>query len=65
MPAKDVQFTACAINWRGTIAPRSARELYALGLTNSDLMLLCVRTIELGFRIVGQFGRMTARGSGV
>ena len=56
---------ACAINWRGTIAPRSARELSALGLTQSDLMLLCVRTIELGHKVVRHFKRSTARGSGV
>ena len=65
MPAGNIQFSACVINWRGTIAPRSARELSALGLTQNELMLLCVRTLEMGHKVVRHFQRSTARGSGV
>ena len=65
MPAGNIQFSACVINWRGTIAPRSARELSALGLTQNELMLMCVRTLEMGHKVVRHFQRSTATGSGV
>ena len=65
VPAEDIQFSACVINWRGTIAPRSARDLAILGITNSDMTLMCVRTLEMGSRIVRHFRSTTVRGSGV
>ena len=54
-------FLGAAWNWRGAMSPLSANGLLAMGLTKSNLGVLTVRVLELGFRIYAFFKGSTHR----
>lgn len=59
---EDILFSACVLNWRGTPANKSVRELSDIaGITFSDWTLMSLRTIEGGTRTLGLFRRTTSR----
>ena len=58
----DILFSACVLNWRGTPANQSVRELSDIaGITFNDWTLMSLRTIEGGTRTLGMFRRTTSR----
>ena len=54
-------YTALSINWRGALAPQSAADLRALGLTKRDLRLLSLITVEQTALIHRHFHQSTYR----
>ena len=59
-PPDDIIFSACALNWRGTPATRTTRDLANyFGITNNDFCLMSIRTLEQGVRINNAFHRTT------
>ena len=59
--AELVRFSALAINWRGIIAPTSLRDMNSLGLSKTQIEILCQIVVEQGVRIYRAWSKTTHR----
>ena len=58
----DVHFGAVILNWRGAIAPKTGRLLKEMFVTESNLEVMVVRTLEFGYLCWKQFKDATWHG---
>ena len=60
VPEKDILFSDCVLNWRGTPSPRSMRELQRVGINKGIWQILSVRKPDGGCKILNAFRRTTS-----
>lgn len=60
-PAPNIKFSAVVMTWRGTWSKKSAEETKDLGLTNQDLKMMAVRSLERTAKIVSYHRKSTER----
>jgi hypothetical protein len=58
----SVKFSAVVLNWRGAVAAETGQILQALGLTAEELVVMSVRTMEMGYKIWQHFKDATWHG---
>ena len=59
--AELTRFSALAISWRGIIAPTSLRDMSSLGLSKTQIEILCQIVVEQGVRIYRAWSKTTHR----